>query len=138
MAFAIPVHAQMTAEKRVEIDTMLKLTGMEKLMEQMKGQMFQAMKSNAPETSVAMWDRLSARMDVREVIEKLMPIYDKYYSLEDLRAVNAFYSSPAGPKILSTLPLVMKDAMKVGQEWGEAIGREAAAEIAAEAASKTK
>jgi hypothetical protein len=33
----------------------------------------------------------------------------KYYTLEDLRAVNAFYSSPAGQKIRATVPKVMPD-----------------------------
>jgi hypothetical protein len=50
--------------------------------------------------------------------------------------VNAFYESPTGQKILSTLPQVMAESMKIGQEWGEKIGREAAEEIQAELKKK--
>jgi hypothetical protein len=75
-------------------------------------------------------------MDVNELIEKLMPIYDKYYTLEDLKAVNAFYESPAGQRLLVVAPMAMQDAMKIGQEWGEKLGKEAATEAEQEANKK--
>jgi len=42
--------------------------------------------------------------------------------------VNAFYESPAGQRMLSTLPQLMQESMEIGQEWGEKVGRQAAQE----------
>jgi hypothetical protein len=129
-------RAEISPEKRKEVEKMLRLTGMEKLVTQMEHQMISAFQKQIPDVPEDFWSRFEKKLDVRELIEKIIPIYDKYYTLEDLKAVNAFYESPAGQKILSTLPQVMQEAVKIGQEWGEQIGKQAAAE--AEEESKKK
>lgn len=129
-------HAEIAPEKRKEIEKMLRLTGMEKLMTQMKTQMISALQRQMPDVSEEFWTRFSRKMDMRELTEKIIPVYDKYYTLEDLKAVNAFYESPAGQKVLATLPQVMQESMKIGEEWGEQVGKQAAAE--AEQESKKK
>ncbi len=136
VGFTAPARAEVSPEKRVQIEKMLRLTGMEKLMEQIKGQMLSGFKGREIGIPDDFWARLSTKMDTREMIEKIIPVYDKYYSVEDLKAVNAFYESPAGQKVLSTLPQVMAESMKIGREWGEKIGREAAEEIQAELKKK--
>jgi hypothetical protein len=124
--------AEMSAEKRAAIDELLRLTGMEAMMGQMKNQMVAAMKPQMGQVPPEFWDKFVAKLDVSEVLAKVILIYDKYYTLEDIRAVNAFYSSEVGRKILSTLPQVMQESMRAGQEWGEKKGRQAAEETMAE------
>ena len=65
-------------------------------------------------------------------MSRFFHVYDKYYSLEDLRAVNGFYSSPAGQKILKTLPEVMQESMQIGKIWGTKIGERVGREVSAE------
>ncbi len=96
---------------------------------------FQTVTPNAP---ADFWKKFSDKMDMRELIEIIIPIYDKYYTLEDLRAVNIFYSSATGQKILTTLPQLMQESMTAGQKWGEKVGKKAVDEIAAEAKAKPK
>ena len=129
--------ADIQKEKRQEIEKMLRLTGMENLMGQMKTQMVASLKSQTGEVMPEeFWSKLQQKMDIRELIEKIIPIYDKYYTLDDLKAINAFYGSPAGQKVLANLPKVMQESMKVGQEWGERIGRQAADEVQQELKQK--
>lgn len=129
-------QAEIAPEKRKEIEKMLRLTGMEKLMTQMKTQMLSAFQKTIPDVSQDFWDRFGQKMDIHELIEKIIPVYDKHYTIEDLRAVNVFYESPAGRKILATLPQVMQESMQIGREWGEKIGKQAEAEAAAESKKK--
>lgn len=110
-------------EKRAEIEKMLKVTGMEKLANQIMTQMLSTFKAQSPDIPDAFWAKLQEQMDVHELIERIMPVYDKYYSLEDLKAVNAFYASPVGQKVLASLPQVTQECMKIGQEWGEEVGK---------------
>lgn len=106
-------------------------------MGQMETQMIGSLKAQMPQVPELFWTKFQQKMNTRELVEKIIPIYDKYYSTEDIKAVNAFYETPAGQKLLSTLPQVMQEAMKVGQEWGEKIGRQAAEEAQQELKQKS-
>ena len=59
-AFALSARAEVSVEKRAEIDTMLRLTGMEKLVDQIKSQMLTSLKSNMPEAPPEFWDQIYA------------------------------------------------------------------------------
>ena len=124
-------------EKRKEIEKLLTLTGVEKLMGQMETQMITSLKAQMPQVPELFWTKFQQKMNTRELVEKIIPIYDRYYTTEDIKAVNTFYETPAGQKLLSTLPQVMQEAMKVGQEWGEKIGRQAAEEAQQELKQKS-
>jgi hypothetical protein len=43
--------------------------------------------------------------------------------------MNAFYESPAGQKVLATLPAITQESMKIGQAWGEQVARRVQQEI---------
>lgn len=130
------VRADVAPAKRAEIEKLLQLTGMTKMVDQMKAQMIASIRQSQPQAPAEFWDKFSEKMDARQLIEKIIPIYDKYYTVDDLKAVNQFYASPAGQKIISTLPNVMQESMRAGQEWGAQISQEAAQEVQAEAAAK--
>lgn len=113
------VPAQAADEKHEEIVKMLKITGVEKMMTQMVSQMVSTFKSKETGVPDAFWTKLEASLDAKGMIEKLIPVYDKHYSLEDLKAVNAFYSTPAGQHLLASMPEVMQESMAIGQAWGQ-------------------
>jgi len=136
MTFSPMTRAEVPADKRVEIEKMLRLTGMEKMIDQMKSQMITSMRPAFPSLSDAFWVKLEEELDVKELIDQIIPVYDKYYTLEDLKAVNAFYATPAGQKILSTLPLVVQESSQIGQAWGAKIGERVAREAAEQGAEK--
>lgn len=54
-------------------------------------------------------------------LNKLIPIYDKYFTNEDLRILLAFYQSDTGKKIIKALPNIMQESMAAGQEWGKSL-----------------
>ena len=122
------LRADIDASKRSEIEKLLRLTGLENTM----NQMIASLKSKLPEASGSFWDKFSSKLNAHDLLDQLIPLYDKYYSLEDLRAVNAFYQSEAGKKIISTMPLIMKEAMTIGQAWGEKVGKQAFDEFKAD------
>ena len=124
--------AEIPSEKQKEIAKMLRLTGMEKLMDQMKVQMLSSLRTQIVEVPEVFWTKFEKKMDMKALLDEIIPLYDKYYTLEDLRAVNTFYESAAGKKVLSTLPQIMAESMKIGEAWGRRIGEQAAAEAQAE------
>lgn len=129
--------ADVSPEKRKEIEKLLRLTGMERLVGQMENQMIASLRQQMPQVPELFWTKFQQKMNTRELLEKIIPIYDKYYTTEDLKTVNAFYETPAGQKLLSTLPQAMQEAARVGQEWGEKIGKQAAEEAEQELKQKS-
>lgn len=61
-------------------------------------------------------------VDEQALINLIIPIYKKYYTQEDLKAIIAFYETPVGKKSINVLPNITKDSMTAGQAWGLEIG----------------
>ena len=115
--------------KEALIRDLLKTTGTAGLMQQMKRQIFDSFRKMAPSAGDEIWRELERRFDVDELTEKLIPIYDKYYSAEDLKGIVQFYQSPLGQRVLSTMPKVLSESMAIGQEWGRQKGEEIEKEL---------
>lgn len=124
--------------KKAEINKMLELTGMNKLMDQMVDQMIASFQTNTATQDISkeFWTKFRTKVDTKELIEKMIPIYDKHYSLEDLKVVNEFYATPTGQRLLQSMPVVMQESMAIGQAWGQELGQQVIAEIQKEQAAK--
>jgi hypothetical protein len=57
---------------------------------------------------------------VDDIVRELLPIYEKHFSESDLRAFIAFYDSGAGRKLVTTIPLIMKESIDVSMKYFEA------------------
>ncbi len=51
---------------------------------------------------------------VDESIERMYPIYAKYYTPDELRQISAFYKTPVGAKSLTAMPQVINESMQAG------------------------
>jgi len=49
---------------------------------------------------------------VSEMLDDLMPVYQKYLTKADVEAIIGFYSSPAGQHFLDKMPTMTQEAMK--------------------------
>lgn len=56
-------------------------------------------------------EKLKSVFDVNEIILELVPVYEKYFTEEELDGLITFYQSPAGRKLLKATPLVMQDSL---------------------------
>jgi hypothetical protein len=62
-------------------------------------------------------EMVGQKINFAEVGEQLFyPIYDKFYTEEDLRALTAFYKSPVGQKSLEIMPQLMAESMQKSSE----------------------
>jgi hypothetical protein len=75
----------------------------------------------------ALMPRLMAGMEARmsELSDALVAIYSSNFSAEELRAVTAFYRTPAGQKFLLKTPLIAQQTMAAGQKFGQSVGADA-------------
>jgi hypothetical protein len=57
-------------------------------------------------------DDLIKGMPADEIIQAMIPSYQKHFTRGDIQAMNAFYSSPVGQKVLQELPDVTQEGMQ--------------------------
>ncbi|MBI4309687.1 MAG: DUF2059 domain-containing protein [Candidatus Omnitrophica bacterium] len=61
--------------------------------------------------------KIKDNINVDEIIERLIPVYDKQFSEEDLKSFIAFYSSPQGRKLVNGIPVIMRDSVEVSTQY---------------------
>lgn len=59
-----------------------------------------------------------------ELIDEVAVTYAALVPLDDMKAMTAFFLSPAGKRFVAMQPQLMRESMAVGQRWGEKLGRE--------------
>jgi len=64
-------------------------------------------------------EKLREKYTIDDYISRLIPIIDKYFTIEDLKESIKFYSTEAGKKLLDYH--FLKDMGKVGKDMGEDI-----------------
>jgi len=83
---------------------------------------YKTMKPNVPQE---FWE--AARRDVfnKEIVElnkKLIPIYEKHFTHEEIKQLIAFYTSPLGKKLTEGTTKIGKESMQIAQTWGMSLG----------------
>ena len=61
--------------------------------------------------------KIRQRVKVDEIIERLLPIYDRNFTSEDLKSFIAFYGSAEGQKLIGTIPELMKESVQVSIKY---------------------
>ena len=107
--------------KAAEIRKMLESTGRIKVMQQISEQMIARAKKQNNGVSSEFWDRLEKEMNIQGFLDKMVPIYAKYYTLDDLKAINAFYETPAGQRYVAAYPQIMQECMPIAQDWAKMV-----------------
>ena len=68
------------------------------------------------------WDDFAKEIKAEDLVNLIIPIYDKYYTEDDIDQLISFYNTPTGKKMIETLPIVTQESMTAGQAWGKLIG----------------
>lgn len=122
------VATQQSRSKEERIRELLRLTGAADMGKQVMDQMLESLRRmpNLPEGFIDRFKR-EARPD--ELIELIVPIYDRNLDEALLDSVIAFYKTPAGQKFVQVQPKIAQESMAAGQKWGEKLGRQIAEDL---------
>ncbi|HYG97975.1 MAG TPA: DUF2059 domain-containing protein [Terriglobales bacterium] len=134
--FATTAFAQTTAQRSADPDSatreqVLKMMEVMNLrqqtaetMEAYKAQMSAAviedMKARMPNAPAAMFDELKVafeemftEMPVNEMIDAIIPVYQKHLTKQEVEATTAFYSTPEGKSMLRKMPIMVNESMQI-------------------------
>jgi uncharacterized protein len=105
-------------EKLKDIRRLLDLTGSGKLGMQVMGQMIQQFKQMLPNVPVSFWNEFQKEANADELVNLIVPIYDRHLSHAEIKDIIKFYETPTGKKFVSVLPAVTQESMDAGRSWG--------------------
>jgi hypothetical protein len=111
-----------SASKTDDIRRLLELTGSGKLGVQVARSLIDNYRKNYPKVDSTFWTEFSNEINPDELINLTIPIYEKYFTGDEIRELIQFYQSTTGKKIITVMPTLMQEAMSVGQSWGQTIG----------------
>jgi hypothetical protein len=93
-----------------------------------------AQRAANPGVPAMFWDRFleQARARRGELEDGYVALYDRNFTAAELRGLLAFYESPIGKRFLEVQPVLTREGMAMGQEWGTRIGADVGRTMAAE------
>ena len=92
--------------KRGLVLKLLEITNAKKQVEEILKTMTEILPKNAKQVFV---DPLKPD----EMIAQIVPVYERYLSVDDLKSIIQFYETPTGKKLLKAQPKILEDSMIV-------------------------
>lgn len=118
--------AQDNNNYRSTLKKMLEAGGSEASFKVVIKQMFDMMKqqkTNVPDNIWSEFEKEFSTTSMDELVDMLLPVYQKHMTVGDLEKVIEFYQTPIGKKYAEKTPLIMRESMQVGQQWGMKISK---------------
>jgi hypothetical protein len=78
------------------------------------------------------FEKFHTKATPERFLDLAVPIYDKYYSDEEIKGLIQFYETPLGQKTITVLPRLMGELQAAGRSLGEQLGRQSMTEVLAE------
>lgn len=123
VVFSSTSFAQTTTNTKTEkIKKLLVVSGTGELGVQAMKNMVTMFKQSYSNVNDEFWNEFMIEVSADELIELLIPIYDKHYTEEDVAQLIVFYQSPLGKKMVQVMPGISQESMAAGQEWGKKMG----------------
>jgi hypothetical protein len=104
---------------------MFELSGSEESYKMVIKQVIYMQKSKNPyDTDWTEIEKELLKTSMSDLVEMLVPVYQKYMTIDDIKEMTKFYQTPVGQKYAKNTPLIMQESMQVGQKWGQKLGKD--------------
>src|SRR5260370_41950215 len=64
-------------------------------------------------------EKCRTKLNADTFVDRVVPIYDKYFSDEDIQGLLKFYGTPLGQRAIKALPQITRESQAVGIELGK-------------------
>lgn len=118
---APPAHPITLAQTRELLDLM----DYKKIEDSNWSQMISMNKQAAPFIPEDVWTDVQSNVSGIDYPTLMQPIYAKYLSQEDAEKALVFYRTPAGKRVLQSMPPLLGESVAASQQKGRQLGRDA-------------
>jgi hypothetical protein len=121
LLLTVPSFAE--TAKPDSIRLLMEKSGSKDLGLQVMKQLIPMLKQLAPDAPDSFWREVMQEIDMDEMVNLLIPIYQKHLNEQDIQDIINFYDTQAGKKLIRSTPYITQESMLVGQKWGESIAQ---------------
>jgi hypothetical protein len=107
--------------KDVEVKKLIELVGAKEKMKSISENVF-SFRENQDTILIKSenWKKFKENaIDYDELVNRLVPVYKKHLTTEEIEALVDFYNSPAGKAMTEKFPLIAKESTNVGIGWSD-------------------
>lgn len=101
-----------------QVRQLMDVLGVARMLGQMNTQMAGMMRQQLHCVPASYWQGFFEANATRELTNRMVPIYQRHFTSEDIDGLLKFYRSPLGQKVITQMPATMAEGMQVGQQWG--------------------
>jgi hypothetical protein len=135
----VPSSGNIDPQKEARIRELMELTGAKNLgqelieagMEQFRSSVQDSQPDNprAKQFVDAFVTRFQKHFDSNSLTDRIIPIYDKYLTDDDLKGLIDYYHSPLGQRMLKSLPELTRESQAAGFTMGQKAAQETMDEL---------
>lgn len=109
--------AQNADEYKTELKSFLKNSGSDASFTAILDQFYSMMGSGVDKAKLEAAKESIYQKAYDELINLMVPVYQKSISIADLKEINKFYQTPVGKRISAAQPKILNESVQVGQTW---------------------
>jgi len=102
-----------------QVRQLMDVFGVGRMLSQMNTQMAGVMSRQLPCVPASYWQGFVDANGTRDLTNRMVPIYQRHFTAEDIDGLLKFYRSPLGQKVITQMPATMAEGMQIGQQWGK-------------------
>ncbi len=125
LTIAVLMCSSAFAEKPSEesVRQLMDKVGAGKLGVQVMQQMLPNLKKMIPNAPEEFWSDVMKEVTPEGLVQQIVPIYQKHLSQTDVDNLSAFYDTETGKKLIAVQPIIVRESMLAGQQWGGDIAK---------------
>ena len=127
LVFGVLTNAQ--SSKELKIAELLETMGSTEAMKTSFEYMINYYKQNNPQISSEYWDNSLKHVDYNELVQKLVPVYSKHFTEQEIVDLLKFYNTSTGKKMIEKTPTILEESMEIGRKWGIELAQKIEKEI---------
>lgn len=122
MMLGAPAPVLAAAPSEQQVLQLFEVLHVEQVVSQMSTNMAGMMAKMAPCVPASYWQSFADPAATQQLLGRMVPVYQRHFTAEDIAGLLKFYQSPLGKKVITEMPQTMAEGMQIGQVWGRARG----------------
>ncbi len=96
---------------------LLEVSGATKMVPVVTEQLIKQQRQTMPDIPEPFWKEFITEVNPEALNEKMAAVYAKYFNIEEMKEIIAFYKTDAGKKFIVKLPEIAQESRGVFREW---------------------
>ncbi len=112
------------ATKRAAVQKLLDITGTTDVAKDVIAESITQYRQMYPKVPADVWVDVQAGVNANGLTERLAPLYEKHFSYDEIQGMLAFYETPLGQKLLTSMPELAQSTDQISRQWGQDLGNQ--------------